>query len=290
MKVALSIPDDLFDSAEALSKRLGAAPAPASAAEQPLPQPARVNVISSLDLSQRLSEEEYESELAQLQGRFGLLARRMNAADASAVLVFEGMDASGKGGCIRRVAGALDSRFYRVIQIAAPTDEEKVRPYLWRFWRHLPGRGHVAVFDRSWYGRVLVERIEGFCAPSDWQRAYGEINAFEEQLVEAGTLVFKFWLAISPEEQLRRFKEREETGFKRYKITAEDWRNREKWPAYEAAACDLVERTSTEIAPWHLIEAEDKAWARIRVLRTLCEGLERVCGADEKPRRKKKRG
>jgi len=271
---------------EALERRLDAPATPPAAAE-PQPEPAETNVLNSLDLSRRLDHDAYDAQLATYQGRLGRLARRMNAAGRPAVIVLEGPDAGGKGGAIRRVIAALDSRFYRVIPIAAPTDEERARPYLWRFWRHVPQRGHFAIFDRSWYGRVLVERIEGFCAPSDWRRAYAEINAFEEQLADAGALVFKFWLAISPEEQLRRFQEREATGFKRYNITDEDWRNREKWPAYEAAACDMVEHTSTEIAPWTLVEAEDKYWARITILRTICDGLERAIGPDEEPPKKK---
>ncbi|MCC7087920.1 MAG: hypothetical protein IT295_02120, partial [Dehalococcoidia bacterium] len=170
----------------------------------------------------------------------------------------------------------LDARFYQVVQIAAPSDEERARPYLWRFWRNLPRWGHFTIFDRSWYGRVLVERLEGLCPPADWQRAYGEINAFEEQLVLSGSTVLKFWLTTSKDEQLRRFQEREAMGFKRYKITEEDWRNREKWDAYEAAACDMVERTSSELAPWTLVEAEDKYYARLKVLRTVEEGLARA--------------
>jgi polyphosphate kinase 2 (PPK2 family) len=245
--------------------------------------------VRSLDLSKQLERDAYERKLAKYQGRLGRLARRMNGADCSAVLVFEGSDAAGKGGCIRRVVAALDSRFYQVVQVAAPTDEEEARPYLWRFWRHVPRRGRFTVFDRSWYGRVLVERVEGFCAPADWRRAYAEINAFEDQLADAGAIVLKFWLTTSPDEQLRRFREREATGHKRYKITDEDWRNREKWDAYEAAACDMIEKTSTERSPWHLIEAEDKCHARIAVLKALCGALEETVGPDEKPRSKKPR-
>jgi len=273
---------------ERLDKRLEQSPRP-QPQPQPLPKPAAANVINALDLSPKLAKKTYEKKLSTYQARVGRLARRMHAAGGSAVIVFEGCDAAGKGGCIRRVITTLDSRFYRVIPIAAPTDEEKARPYLWRFWRHVPRRGHIAIFDRSWYGRVLVERIEGLCAPADWQRAYGEINAFEDQLIDAGTLVFKFWLAITKEEQLRRFEEREATGFKRYKITDEDWRNRERWPAYEAAACEMVEQTSTEIAPWHLVSAEDKYWARVEVLKTISDGLEKHFGPDEDPKSKHKK-
>src|SRR5207248_8899587 len=178
------------------------------------------------------------------------------------ILVFEGPDAAGKGGAIRRLTAALDARDYQVISVAAPTDEERAHPYLWRFWRHLPGVGRVTIYDRSWYGRVLVERVEGFATPEEWQRAYAEINAFEEQLTEFGTIVLKFWLAVSPDEQLRRFQAREEVPYKHYKITPEDWRNRARWDAYEAAACAMIEKTSTELAPWVLVEANNKEWAR----------------------------
>jgi len=192
------------------------------------------------------------------------------------VLLFEGNDAAGKGGSIRRITQALDARTYRIIPVAAPTEEERAQPYLWRFWRHLPRKGRVAIFDRSWYGRVLVERVEGFCTHADWMRAYGEINDFEEQLVRNRTVVIKFWLAISQEEQLKRFKEREKIGFKRFKITEEDWRNREKWPLYEQAVCDMIDRTSTEIAPWTLVEANNKWYARLKVLKTVCTRIEKA--------------
>lgn len=270
---------------ETLEKRLDAPPRPKTAPE-PLPVPPEVNVISSMDLGLALDRNTYERRLETEQGRLGRLARRLTASERAAVLVFEGTDAAGKGGCIRRVTRALDARFYRVVPIAAPSDEERVRPYLWRFWRRLPGRGQFCIYDRSWYGRVLVERIEGFCAPSEWRRAYSEINAFEEQLVDSGILVFKFWLSISPEEQLRRFEDRKQTEYKSYKLTPEDWRNRDRWLAYEAAACELMERTSTEIAPWKLVSAEDKLYARIDVLSNLTRGLEAVLGEDEPPQRK----
>jgi AMP-polyphosphate phosphotransferase len=190
------------------------------------------------------------------------------------VVAFEGSDAAGKGGAIRRVTGALDARLYEVVPIAAPSEEERAQPYLWRFWRHLPKQGQLAIFDRSWYGRVLVERVESFCTPSDWLRAYGEINDFEEQLVRHGTVLLKFWLEVGPDEQLRRFEERQRVSYKNFKITAEDWRNREKWPAYAEAVAEMIDRTSTEIAPWTLVGADDKNAARLTVLRTLCERLE----------------
>jgi polyphosphate kinase 2 (PPK2 family) len=189
------------------------------------------------------------------------------------VLVFEGSDAAGKGGAIRRVAGALDPRSYRIVPVASPTDEERAQPYLWRFWRHAPGHGEIVIFDRSWYGRVLVERVEGLANEADWMRAYDEINEFEEQWLRNGTILCKFWLQIGKDEQLRRFKGREQTRFKRFKITQEDWRNRKKWAAYEQAVADMVDRTSTEIAPWTLVEANDKSYARVKVLRTICRAL-----------------
>lgn len=256
----------------ALEQRLAAPPAPS---QEPVecPPPDSCNVLRQLDLNTQLEPDDYEAKLKTYQGRLGTLSRRLQSHRRSVVIVFEGPDAAGKGGCIRRITQCVDARFYRVIPIAAPTDEERAQPYLWRFWRHLPGRGKYAIFDRSWYGRVLVERVEGICAPKDWRRAFAEINAFEEQLVESRVLLFKFWLAISPEEQMRRFREREATGYKRYKLTDEDLRNHGKWPAYETAACEVFARTSTEVASWTLVEAEDKHYARIKVLNVLSERL-----------------
>jgi polyphosphate kinase 2 (PPK2 family) len=201
-------------------------------------------------------------------------------------VVFEGMDAAGKGSTIRRVTQAMDARFYRVVPVAAPTEEERAQPYLWRFWRHVPAHGRAVLFDRSWYGRVLVERVEGFCAEADWMRAYDEINAFEEQLAQAGAVVVKFWMAITPEEQLRRFQERQDTPHKNFKITDEDWRNREKWPQYERAVGDMVDRTSTDVAPWHIVASNDKLFSRIAVLTHLCERLEAALDGAAAPPRK----
>jgi len=234
------------------------------------------NVLSELDLKLALPEKQYETELAHWQGRLAELARDPRFKGRSLVCAFEGADAAGKGGAIRRIAAAMDARQYQVIPVAAPTEEERVQPYLWRFWRHLPRKGHVAIFDRTWYGRVLVERVEGFCAENDWLRAYTEINDFEHELAESGVIVVKFWLQISQAEQLRRFKEREKIEHKRFKITEEDWRNREKWDAYQQAICDMVERTSTGNAPWTLVEANDKNFARVKILKTLCEAVERA--------------
>lgn len=241
----------------------------------PLPRAVdNLHLLKSLRLDQKLEKPVYQTRLEELQGRLNLLTRHKRFRDLSVVCVFEGNDAAGKGGSIRRITGALDARRYQIIPIAAPSDEEKAQPYLWRFWRHLPRRGRLTLFDRSWYGRVLVERVEGFCQEYDWMRAYSEINDFETQLVEHNIVLVKFWLAISQEEQLKRFQERENTGFKRYKITADDWRNREKWTEYEQAVCDMVDRTSTEIAPWTLVPANDKNFARIKILETLCKRIE----------------
>ena len=235
-----------------------------------------VKLIRDLDLSQRVSAKEYGRALEKQQGRLARLTRDKRFGKRSLVLVFEGVDAAGKGGAVRRVTGALDARQYVTVPVAAPSDEERAHPYLWRFWKNVPRLGGITIFDRSWYGRVLVERVEGYCSVSDWMRAYSEINQFEEQLAADGGVVVKFWLQISKAEQLRRFKARERTSFKRFKITPDDWRNRKKWDAYERAVCDMVDRTSTEIAPWTLVEAEDKYFARIKVLKTIADRLKRA--------------
>ncbi|MDY0268579.1 polyphosphate:AMP phosphotransferase [Trichloromonas sp.] len=263
----------------ALRQRLvidGTPPQPAVTVPPVVPRIDGLNVLRVLDLSLDLEKKEYEEQLAYWQGKLNKLSRKKGFSEISVVAVFEGNDAAGKGGSIRRVTGALDARRYQVVPIAAPTDEEADHPYLWRFWRHLPERGKLVIFDRSWYGRVLVERVEGFCAEADWMRAYGEINDFEEQLIRNRTLVVKFWLSIDPDEQLRRFKEREEIPFKNFKITEDDWRNREKWPLYEEAVCDMVERTGTQIAPWTLVEANSKRYARVKILKTLVECIEQA--------------
>ena len=218
--------------------------------------------------------KEYRSELAKQQSRLWKLTWEANRKKVSSVAVFEGWDAAGKGGCIRRMTWAMDARLYHVISVAKPTDEEYARHYLWRFWRHIPRAGLATIYDRSWYGRVLVERVEGFAQETEWTRAYLEINDFERQLVDHGTVVTKFWLHISPEAQLERFKEREKIAWKKYKLTDEDWRNREKWRAYELAVHDMVVRTSTQEAPWKLVPACDKRLARLTVLKTFCDRLE----------------
>ena len=230
-------------------------------------------ILSSLDTQQKVSKKDFGERLEKLQGRLNLLQRKAQAKNISTILVFEGGDAAGKGGAIRRITRALDARSYQVIPIAAPTDEERAHHYLWRFWRHLSRAGRLTIFDRSWYGRVLVERVEGFASEHEWRRAYTEIDEFEDQLVEHGTVLVKYWIHITQDEQLRRFKEREKEKYKQWKLTDEDWRNRAKWPDYERAVNEMVERTSTRGAPWTVVEGNDKYFARLKVLKTLCNSL-----------------
>ncbi|WP_178114693.1 polyphosphate:AMP phosphotransferase [Pseudomonas saliphila] len=241
-------------------------------------QPSTTSHLRQLDYSAELDKSTYKDELDQQQTRLRALVQHPEFAHRSLLLVFEGIDAAGKGGTIRRITQCLDPRRFRVIGTRAPTDEERSHPYLWRFWRRLPAPGSITIFDRSYFGRVLVERVEGFAKPDAWQRAYAEINEFEHQLQKANIIVVKFWLAITAEEQLKRFEAREKSPLKRYKLTDEDWRNRKQWSAYEQAIDDMVDQTSTDNAPWHLIPAEDKRYARIAVLKTLCDTLEQELG------------
>ncbi|MEP9349321.1 polyphosphate:AMP phosphotransferase [Xanthobacter sp. KR7-225] len=250
---------------------------PLNPAETPAGLPP-FSILSTLDLSKKLDEKTYREELNAAQHRITRLTTAAGFEKRGLVVVFEGSDAAGKSSAIMRLRRALDPRRFRVHPVAAPTDEERARPYLWRFWRRVPALGHTAIFDRSWYGRVLVERVEGFCSPQDWGRAYGEINDFEDELSDAGYIVVKFWLAISQEEQARRFAARETIAYKRFKLTPEDWRNREKWPLYEAAVTEMVDRTSTTTAPWTMVEAEDKLYARVKVARTVADRLEAELG------------
>jgi polyphosphate:AMP phosphotransferase len=240
----------------------------------PAPEVPVFTVLNSLDMGQTLDKKEYQQQLREYQARLNLLSRKALKKKVSTILVLEGPDAGGKGGAVRRITAALDARNYQVIPIAAPSDEEMARHYLWRFWRHLSRAGRVTIFDRSWYGRVLVERVENLASEEEWKRAYAEINDFEEQLVEHGIVLLKYWLHITSDEQLARFKAREETPHKRWKLTDEDWRNREKWVDYERAVNDMVQHTSTLNAPWTLVEGNDKRFARVKVIRTLCEQLE----------------
>ncbi|TLX80063.1 polyphosphate:AMP phosphotransferase [Pseudomonas nicosulfuronedens] len=262
--------------------------------DRPTPQPHAAPLVSSLDnkglldaldLSLSLDKDQYKEQLAKEQARLATLMRDKRFRSHSLIAVFEGNDAAGKGGAIRRVTDALDPRQYRIVPIAAPTEEERAQPYLWRFWRHIPARRQFTIFDRSWYGRVLVERVEGFASDADWLRAYAEINDFEEQLANYNIVLVKFWLSIDQETQLERFKERESIPFKRFKITEEDWRNRDKWDLYVDAVGDMVDRTSTEIAPWTLIEANDKRYARVKVLRTINYALEAAYGSSKKSKK-----
>jgi polyphosphate kinase 2 (PPK2 family) len=246
--------------------------------ETSVPSVAKTGILQRADLSLRLDEKVYNQQLKQLQAKLHLLGLEIYQQQRPVVLVFEGWDAAGKGGSIQRLVQELDPRGYVVHAIAAPGGDDKIRHYLYRFWRRLPPRGQIGIFDRSWYGRVLVERIEGFARPDEWQRAYGEINEFERQLAEYGTIICKFWLHLSPDEQLRRFEERKNVPYKAWKLTDEDWRNREKWPHYELAADEMLVRTSTPSAPWTVVEAEDKRFARVKVLRTVVQRLESELG------------
>lgn len=236
---------------------------------------AQRSVLDSVDLSLAVSKADYKKRFEALRKELSALAWQAWRLKKSTVIVFEGWDAAGKGGAIRRLASSLDARLYRAVSYGAPTEQERDYPYLWRFWHELPRAGRVMMFDRSWYGRVLVERVEGFADRTVWSRAYHEINHFESELVESGIILIKFWLHISPDMQLQRFKERELTPYKQHKITDEDWRNREKWSAYESAVNEMVFRTGTEVAPWTLVSAEDKYTARLQILSTVIEQLKR---------------
>lgn len=235
--------------------------------------PSAVTVLDRVELDRKLGKDVYEKKLKRLWARLAELNEKAHKRGMSSVFAFEGWDAAGKGGVIRRLTRAMDAAHYRVIPIAAPTDEELAHHYLWRFWRHAPRQGHVAIFDRSWYGRVLVERVEGFATENEWKRAYAEINDFEGQLAHRGVLVLKFWVHLSQEEQLRRFKAREKVPFKKYKITPDDYRNRDRWNDYGLAADEMIQRTSTDHARWNIVAGNDKRWARIDVLKIVCRAM-----------------
>jgi polyphosphate:AMP phosphotransferase len=240
------------------------------------------SILSALDMTQSLTKEQYTQELQEQRARLAKLYRKAKDKGVSTVLVFEGSDAAGKGGAIRRLTASLNARDYQVIPVAAPTEEERAQHYLWRFWRYMARAGRVTVFDRSWYGRVLVERVEGFCSEEAWRRAYHEICDFEEQMVAHGIVLCKFWLHITEAEQLLRFNTRSEIEYKKWKLTDEDWRNREKWGEYEHAVNEMVERTSTSNAPWTLIEANSKLFARVKVVRTVADALEAALSKGKK--------
>jgi len=232
-------------------------------------------VLSQLDMTQQLDKDTYKEKIKKYQARLNILHREALAKKVSTILVFEGPDAAGKGGTIRRITAALEAPNYQVLPFAAPTDEERAHHYLWRFWRHLSRAGRFTIFDRSWYGRVLVERVEELASETEWSRAYPEINDFEAQLIDHGIVLMKYWIHVTQDEQLARFRAREETPHKQWKLTDEDWRNREKWPLYEEAVHDMVQYTSTRVAPWILVENNDKQFGRIKVLKTLCKQLEK---------------
>jgi polyphosphate kinase 2 (PPK2 family) len=236
--------------------------------------------LSSVDLGLALPKKEAKAQLEAAQQRLVhlrlLLGGQIGPGEIGPPLcvLFEGWDASGKGGAIQRLVSELDSRHVRVAQFASPTHDEKRHHFLWRFWPVLPGWGGMAVLDRSWYGRVLVERVEGFAPEEAWRRAYAEIVDLETSLAAEGTILVKFWMHVSPEEQLRRFKKRQSDPYKAWKLTEEDWRNREKRPEYEAAVEEMLERTHQPSGPWHLVAGDDKRWARVFVVRTVCEAIE----------------
>ena len=233
--------------------------------------------LADVDLTPTISDEDYKKELKRLQDRLSELHNLIYLHRIPVVICYEGWDAAGKGGNIRRVAYPLDPRGFDVMPIASPEPHELNRQYLWRFWKRLPRTGHICIFDRTWYGRVMVERLEGFCTEKDWKRAYNEINEFERVLTEWGAVVIKFWIHIDQDTQLARFTDRQNTPEKQWKITDEDWRNREKWPQYEVAVNEMLEKTSTEFAPWYIIESNDKKYARIRTLKIIVKALEKAC-------------
>ncbi len=232
-------------------------------------------VLSGVDLSKALSNKEYKQKLDSLQKKMEILHSELYRLRIPVVICFEGWDAGGKGGAIKRLTSHMDPRGYQVNPTASPNDTEKAHHYLWRFWNNMPKAGHIAIFDRTWYGRVMVERIEGFCSEAEWKRAYQEINEMEEHLANSGCIVLKFWLHIDKDEQERRFKERMENPAKQWKITDEDWRNREKWDEYEKAVDEMLVRTSTTYAPWEIVEANSKYYARVKVLKTVVEAMEK---------------
>ncbi|HPO12873.1 MAG TPA: polyphosphate:AMP phosphotransferase [Candidatus Hydrogenedentes bacterium] len=237
--------------------------------------PRQTNPLDAVDMSVALPREEYQERLPKLQAELRRLQHLCYVYRRPVIIVYEGWDASGKGGNIKRLLRKLDPRGFEVIPFAAPQGEEKTHHYLWRFWRALPKAGHFALFDRSWYGRVLVERVEGFAKPNEWQRAYSEINEFEQQLAEAGAVIVKFWMHVTKDEQLRRFEDRQNTPHKEWKITDEDWRNREKWDQYWEAVSDMLDRTSTAHAPWTIIEGNDKCYARVKAIETVIDAIKK---------------
>lgn len=236
----------------------------------------RMPKLDEIDLDKAVTQEEYRAELDRLQERLGHLHNKLYRKKVPVIIAYEGWDAAGKGGNIKRITEALDPRGFEVHPIASPEPHEKARHYLWRFWNRLPKTGHIAVFDRTWYGRVMVERLEGFCRENDWQRAYNEINEFERELADWGAVIIKFWVQIDKDTQLARFNERQNTPAKQWKITEEDWRNREKWDLYEGAVNEMLQKTNTTYAPWHILESNDKRYARLKALRIVIESIEKA--------------
>jgi polyphosphate kinase 2 (PPK2 family) len=237
-------------------------------------------VLDTVDLTKTTDRKKYRKDLIKYQVALHNLGYQVYVQQKPVIIVYEGWDAGGKGGNIKRVTERLDPRGYVVHAIAAPAGDDATRHYLYRFWRRLPETGQIAIFDRSWYGRVMVERVEGFCNEEEWKRAYREINHFERQLVDFGTIIFKFWIHISKDEQLRRFNTRSEDELKNWKLTEEDWRNRDKWDAYYEAVNDMLVKTSTVTAPWTVVEGNSKWFARIKVLTTLVDGLSKALNYD----------
>ena len=242
----------------------------------------KVQSVEEIRHDLTIDPEEYRSELKKEQERLATLQLEMYRRQIPMMLVFEGWDAAGKGGAIKRIASALDARDYRVVPSGAPTKPEKEHPFLWRYWINLPKSGHTAIYDRSWYGRVMVERVEGFCTDSDWRRAFEEINDFEWEMFRTGTLLMKFWVDVSQDEQLARFEARKNDPDKAWKLTDEDWRNREKYPQYCVAINDMLRMTSTYFAPWNIIESDDKKYARIKTIKAINAAIEERLKQDKK--------
>ena len=232
--------------------------------------------LSEIPLDKKIEEEEYRKELKELQEKLSRLHNKLYRQKIPVIIAYEGWDAAGKGGNIKRITGALDPRGFEVHPIASPEPHEKARHYLWRFWNRLPKTGHIAIFDRTWYGRVMVERLEGFCNENEWQRAYNEINEFEKELSDWGAVIIKFWVQIDKDTQLARFTDRQNTPEKQWKITDEDWRNREKWDLYEVAVDEMLQKTNTTYAPWHVLESNDKKYARIKALKIVIHAIEKA--------------
>lgn len=272
-KIAATVMDRL--EYELAARKAGAEHKPGQAAQGPVRDRFKNGVLSGIDLKKSLGAEEYKNQVKALQKRLSQLHSELYRLRIPVVIGFEGWDAGGKGGAIKRLTSRLDPRGYRVNPTAAPNDIEKVHHYLWRFWNNVPKAGHIAIFDRTWYGRVMVERIEGFCSEDEWRRAYQEINEMESHMASWGAVVLKFWLHIDKDEQERRFRERQADPVKQWKITDEDWRNREKWDQYEDAVNEMLVRTSTTYAPWIVVEGNDKHYARVKVLKTVVDALEK---------------